>query len=150
VRFFSSGIAAADPGHPHSIKLKLRDVNQLFNSMDPSPFIERDLDDHAEEFIVGWAQEFPSGAPLRLRINLEQSPAEDTRELIRQGVHNHFAHRAQLAHLEFRRLMKQGRASLLIGLVFLPSCLVVTKTLLPGETGNPAMTALGRSKAPRL
>jgi hypothetical protein len=27
--------------------------------MDPSPFHERDLDDDAEEFIVGWAQEFP-------------------------------------------------------------------------------------------
>ena len=55
-RFFS---AATDRGHPHTISLKLRDVNQLFNSMDPSPFIEKDLDDDAEEFIVTWAQEFP-------------------------------------------------------------------------------------------
>jgi hypothetical protein len=35
---------AADRGHPHTISLKLRDMNQLFNSMDPSPFIEKDLD----------------------------------------------------------------------------------------------------------
>jgi hypothetical protein len=40
-----------DTGHPHTISLNLRDVNQLFNSMDPSPFIEKDLDDDAEEFI---------------------------------------------------------------------------------------------------
>lgn len=44
----------ADPAHSRSISVKLRDINQLFNSMDPSPFIEKDLDDKAEEFIVGW------------------------------------------------------------------------------------------------
>jgi hypothetical protein len=62
--------AAADPAHSHSIKLKLRDINQLFNSMDPSPFIEKDLDDNAVEFIMSWAQEFPPSAPVKLRIYL--------------------------------------------------------------------------------
>ena len=28
-----------------TIQLKLRDIHQLFNSMDPSPFIEKDLDE---------------------------------------------------------------------------------------------------------
>jgi hypothetical protein len=46
-------------------------MNQLFNSMDPSPFIEKDLDDDAEEFIVSWAQEFPHNAPVKLRIYLD-------------------------------------------------------------------------------
>jgi hypothetical protein len=63
--------AATDRGHPHTISVKLRDMNQLFNSMDPSPFIEKDLDDDAEEFIVSWAQEFSPNAPLKLRIYLE-------------------------------------------------------------------------------
>ena len=34
------------------IEVKLTELNQLFNSMDPSPFHERDLDHDAEEFIV--------------------------------------------------------------------------------------------------
>ncbi|MEP6496077.1 MAG: hypothetical protein ABJF01_25595 [bacterium] len=110
-------------------------MKQLFNSMDPSPFIERDLDDDAEEFIVSWAQEFPPGASLSLRIYLEQWPPKDPKALITQAVHNHFAHRADLTTLKFRRLMKQGRTSLLIGLVFLATCLVVIRTLLSGETG---------------
>ncbi len=139
MRFFSPGKVAVDPEHAHSIRLKLRDLNQLFNSMDPSPFIEKDLDDRAEEFIVGWAQEFPPGAPVRLRIDLEQWPAEDPKELVRQAVHNHFAHRAQFADLEFKRLIKQGRTSLFIGLVFLAACLIVIRTLLPNvETGTGA------------
>jgi hypothetical protein len=58
MRFSLPYTTAMDTGHPHTISLKLRDMNQLFNSMDPSPFIEKDLDDDAEEFIVSWAQEF--------------------------------------------------------------------------------------------
>ncbi len=130
-----TGTAAPDSGHAHAIKLKLRDMNQLFNSMDPSPFIERDLDDNAEEFIVSWAQEFSPTAPVRLRIYLEQWPADDPKEVIRQAVHSYFAHRAKLTELEFRRLMRQGRTSLFIGLVFLAVCLIVIRTLLLRETG---------------
>ena len=125
--------AAPDPGHSHSMELSLRDTSQLFNSMDPSPFVEKDLDDDAEEFIMSWAQEFPPGALVKLRVHLEQWPAEDPNELIRQAVHNYFAHRATLTALEFSRLMKQGQTSLLIGLVFLAACLVIIRTLLPGE-----------------
>jgi len=65
-------------------------MSQLFNSMDPSPFIEKDLDDDAEEFIVSWAQEFSPDAPIKLRIYLDQWPAEDPKELIMTVVHNHF------------------------------------------------------------
>jgi hypothetical protein len=117
MRFSLSNTAATDREHPHTISVKLRDMNQLFNSMDPSPFIEKDLDDDAEEFIVGWAQEFSPKAPLKLRIYLDQWPAEDPKELIRTAVHNHFAHRAQITDLEFKRLLRQGRTSLFIGLL---------------------------------
>ena len=91
----SSG-AGLEPDSYSSIKLRLRDIDQLFNSMDPSPFIEKDLDDKAEEFIVGWAREFPRDAPLKLHVQLERWPAQDPTELIREAVQNHFAHRAEL------------------------------------------------------
>jgi hypothetical protein len=127
----------ADREHSRSISVRLRDVNQLFNSMDPSPFIEKDLDDKAEEFIAGWAQEFPPDAHIKLRVHLEQWPTEgDPRDLIRQAVHNHFAHRAEVTKLEVRALMKQGRTSLLIGLSCLATCLVISKALLNGEAGT--------------
>jgi len=132
----SSGTVATGRGHPHIISLKLRDKNQLFNSMDPSPFIEKDLDDDAEEFIVSWAQEFSPNAPIKLRIYLDQSSAEDSKELIRTAVHNHFAHRAKITDLEFNRLLKQGRTSLVIGLVFLAACLLLSKILLGNKSGT--------------
>ncbi len=119
----------------HSIKLKLRDLSQLFNLMDPSPFIEKDLDDEAEEFIVSWAEEFSPRARLDLRVYLERWPEQDPTELIRQAVHNYFTYRAELTKLEFKHLMKQGRTSLFIGLSFLATCLAVIETLLRGEQG---------------
>jgi hypothetical protein len=125
-------------GGSHTIKLRLRDINQLFNSMDPSPFLEKDLDDEAEEFIVGWAREFPRDAPISLHIQLEQWPPEDPREMIQQAVHSHFAHRAELADLEFRALMKQGWTSLIIGLSCLAICLFIIRMLPGGATGTGA------------
>jgi len=137
----SANISAAERGHRHTIRLKLRDMSQLFNSMDPSPFIEKDLDDDAEEFIVSWAQEFSPDAPIKLRIYLEQWPADDPRELITTAVHNHFAHRAKISDLEFRRLLKQGRTSLFIGLVFLAVCLFLSRMLLARAAGTWAAVA---------
>jgi hypothetical protein len=134
--FLLSDTAATDRRHPHTISLKLRDTNQLFNSMDPSPFIEKDLDDDAEEFIVSWAQEFSPSAPIKLRIHLDQWPAEDPKELIKTAVHNHFAHRAKITDLEFKRLLRQGRTSLFIGLLFLAACLFLSKMLLGHEAGT--------------
>ena len=136
MRFSFSNTTAADRGHPHTISLKLRDLNQLFNSMDPSPFIDKDLDDDAEEFIVSWAQEFPPNTPIKLRIHLDQWPAEDPKELIRTAVHNHFAHRAKITDLEFKRLLRRGRTSLFIGLLFLAACLLLSKMLLGHAAGT--------------
>lgn len=120
--------AKRDP--PRRIELKLRDVTQLFNSMDPSPFHQKDLDHDAEEFVVSWAQEYPVDAPVALRIYLAQWPAEDPGEMIRQSIHNYFAYRADLARLEFRRLMDQGRKSMVIGLAFLAVCYLTSELLL--------------------
>ena len=38
----------------HLIELRVNNVAQLFHTLDPFPFRERDLDKEAEEFIVGW------------------------------------------------------------------------------------------------
>ena len=38
--------------HVHRIEISLKSIDQLFNSMDPSPFHEKDLDRDAEEFIM--------------------------------------------------------------------------------------------------
>ena len=98
--------------------------------MDPSPFHERDLDDDAEEFIVGWAQEFPRHDPVSLVVHVNQLlPHGDAQHLVETAVHNYFAYRAKLNRLEFRYLLKQGRTSLMIGLAFLAACMLTSQLL---------------------
>lgn len=141
MRFFRPRTGSAERGRPHYIRLKLHDMAQLFNSIDPSPFIERDLDADAEEFIVSWALEYPLDDPLRLHVYLDQSPAEDPKELIKTAVHNYFAHRAEINDLEFKRLLDQGRSTLLIGVAFLSVCLIISNALLGQKSGTWAAVA---------
>lgn len=118
--------AAHGRGAVASLRLSLRNVRQLFNSMDPSPFYERDLDEDAERFLLSSAQEAPPESALKLIVHLDEIPAEgrgETLELLNESIHNHFAERARLAQMEFRRLLREGRTSLGIGLVFLMTCL---------------------------
>jgi hypothetical protein len=131
----------ADSANPasshHRIELSLRDVGQLFNTMDPSPFHEKDLDHDAEEFIESWAFEFPAHEPVVLLVHLSEQPAGPTPQpLIEQAVHNHFANRGRLTRLKFRRLMQEGSRCLLIGVVFLGSCLAVSELVLGEQSGT--------------
>lgn len=110
--------------------------------MDPSPFHERDLDHDAEEFIVGWAREFPRRDPVSLVVHVNQLPVhEDAQQMIETAVHNYFAYRAKLNRLEFRHLLKEGRTSLIIGLVFLGACLLTSEWLLRKQPGSLSIIA---------
>lgn len=52
------------------IELKLRDTRQLFNSLDPAPFIEKDLDDDAENYIIDAVREVRTHRPKKLIVYL--------------------------------------------------------------------------------
>jgi hypothetical protein len=135
VHSFGTDTAASEKDS-RNIAVELRDFAQLFNPIDPSPFENKDLNLDVEEFIVSSAQEYLPDESLRLRIQLEQWPAEDPTELLCNAVHNYFGYRARLTHLDFRRLMKRGRTSLIIGLLFLAGCLLSSRLLLGDHQGT--------------
>lgn len=118
------------------IEVKLMELNQLFNSMDPSPFRERDLDHDAEEFIVSWAQEHPRQHELKLVVHLAKQPADvaDARKLVADSVAHYFGYRADMILRDFKRLMREARASFLIGLLFLGICQFAATLLTPSAT----------------
>jgi hypothetical protein len=115
---------------PHRIELNLQSLNQLFNTMDPSPFHEKDLDHDAEEFIVSWTREFPLDEPVLLVVHLNEFPrGEEPQPVIEKAVQNYFAYRSKINWLEFQHLMKDGRRTLLTGLLFLATCLTTSNFL---------------------
>ena len=111
----------------HTIDVRLESVAQLFNSIDPSPFHRKDLDQDAEEFIVSWAREFPRNEPLRLVLHLDALPVPGEDRDVIDAVHNYFAYRADLTRRDFQFLMRQGQTTLVIGLLFLVACHVVAE-----------------------
>jgi len=123
------------------IQLELRDINQLFHSMDPSPFREKDLDADAEEFIVSWARELPKTERFLLKIHLTNQPAHNRDEnLIGDAVRNYFNYRAEQFALRNRELLREGWINLAIGLSFLASCLLAARYLL--QLGSGALVAI--------
>ena len=118
------------------MEMAVRNVGNLFNSLDPAPFREKDLDEGAVEFIVSWALEHPIDKPLSLRILVKEWPAQDPGPMVREAVRNYFAYREKLVRLEFAQLMKRARTSLFIGLFCLGFCTAMVNYVLAGKEGT--------------
>ena len=115
-----------------TIEVRLGTAAQLFNSMDPSPFHERDLDHDAEAFIVGWARELPADVPLRLLVSLRSCEDTAVPARVRDSVRNYFLYRETVLRRDLRLLLSEGRTALGIGLAFLGLALTLAR-LIPHE-----------------
>jgi hypothetical protein len=127
------------------IELSLKDLRQLFDSMDPSPFRERDLDVKAEEFIVDSARELLTRAPLKaLVIHLDQPIGlVDESHAVGDAVRTHFARRSRLFGRDLHQLLRRGFISLAIGVVFLTVLFVISR-LTEGLLGDSAISSVMR------
>src|SRR5262249_9044230 len=123
------------PATAAKIEISLSRLPQLFNSLDPSPFLERDLDRDAEDYIVGSAEEAPRQHPLALVIHLpaDQLPAQGLPN-VREAIPNYFAYRRDQERRRLRLLFRDGRIALLIGLTFLFCCMLLRE--LANSFGN--------------
>lgn len=109
-----------------SIEISLGRLQQLFNSLDPSPFHDRDLDHDAEEYIVGWAEEIALPRPLKLIIYLPQDQLGGVdQEVLERAIHNYFAYQQRQSQRRFRLLVRDGRIALSIGIIFLFVCILI-------------------------
>lgn len=111
------------PGRPTDcalIEVHVGELKQLFNSLDPTPFRERDLDPRAEEFIVGWAIELHGNAPLCPVIHLDRAGGPEAEvTVLQEAVREFFTQRAVVTRRRLRQLLAVGRTSLVIGVVAL-------------------------------
>ena len=105
-------------------------IAQLFHSLDPSPFHEKDLDKDAEDFIVSWARELPASRPFRVVVHLpEEQIALPEAQAIGHAIRQFFTYRAQVIGLELKELFRVGRRSLAIGLTVLLVSVVASQAV---------------------
>jgi hypothetical protein len=95
-----------------TLNLYLADSRQLFNSMDPAPFRQRDLDPNASAYIVEWAEETPADQSLSLVLHLgDRAPTEAEAAIIRQSVGEYFRLRALAKRRQLQEMFRVGRSA---------------------------------------
>jgi hypothetical protein len=108
----------------HAIELRVEKIAQLFHSLDPFPFRERDLDKEAEDYIVSWARELEADQPIAILVHIPESEAQSkAAQELREAFARYFSYRADLLQSELKELFRVGRRSLAIGITVLAVCL---------------------------
>jgi hypothetical protein len=117
--------AAGFPPNCVLIEVHVSDLKQLFDSLDPTPFHQRDLDPKAETFITGWAREVHAEAPLGLLVHVDREAASpDATEIVHGAIRDHFGRRAEETRRSLRQLFRNGRISLIIGLAVVAASVI--------------------------
>jgi hypothetical protein len=108
-----------------AIELRVDKIAQLFHTLDPFPFRERDLDNEAEEYIVSWARELAADQPVAIVVHAPDNEAqtEEAQEL-HEAMARYFSYRADTLQHELNELLRIGRRSLAIGVTILVVCLL--------------------------
>jgi hypothetical protein len=103
--------------------IRLKSIEALFNSLDPSPLVERDLDDTVEDYLVDCVRDAPSGAPLELVLHLPDSSADRVNgDAVGLSVTHYFSFLSDRQARRIRRLLREGRQAALVGILFLAGC----------------------------
>ena len=99
------------------IEIRVNSVEQLFNSLDPAPFRERELDSKAERHIVSYAREVPGQLAIKLIVYLHDAASEPALAHQLEGaIQRHFEERARDQETELSELRRLGRKGLAVGL----------------------------------
>ena len=108
------------------IEIRVNDIAQLFHTLDPFPFREKDLADEAEDYIVGWAREMPGNQPIRMVVHIPdtESQGKASSDLV-EAFNRYFAGRAVVVQRDLNELFRVGRRSLAIGVSILAACLLL-------------------------
>jgi hypothetical protein len=107
------------------IEIRLNKIDQIFNSLDPSPFIEREIDRNAKNYIVESLQELPLNSKAKILLYIPHALDLDTSKLVSEAIHNYFNYCHDAKAKELRQLLQTGRISLAIALVFLGTCITI-------------------------
>jgi hypothetical protein len=125
-----------------TIELRMREANHLFDPLDASSLIERDLNYRVEEFIVESMKELNAKKVCEVVLHFDQlGTIADEEQIVARAIRGYFARRTKVLQLKLLRLIRRGSISLVIGLAFLGLFFLIGRMLVH-FMGENAFTAL--------
>ena len=112
----------------HTIAVEVRDLAQLYDSLDPAPFHDKALDPKFEDWLVDSAREHAPGTPLTIALHAPAALASHEPG-IEAAIRRHFEYALQAALRRDRHRVRAGHAALVIGLVVLAVTLALRSAL---------------------
>ena len=122
------------------IRVRVATVEHLFNPMDPSPLEERSLNAEVADWIEEWAEDFDHDHAVDVEICVTDGRVGDREEAIVAGLRSHFEYREWQSGRQLRKLLREGRISLLIGLAALAGFNAASRLI--GDSDNPVIQVL--------
>ena len=112
------------------IEIKLKSLKQLYNSYDPAPFLEKDLDDDAVDYIVSSVKEFSLKTKHKLVLYFPKHIKKKIHptDLI-TGIHTFFDYRRIVTMKRLTEILNEARSKSLIAFLFLFICLLAAERL---------------------
>ena len=121
-----------------TIEVAAGELGQLFNSLDPSPFPQRDLNDETEAFIASWAKELSPCKRFRIIVHLPEAEiAKAGPERLGKAFSNYFAYRAEMLKRAERECLRKGRRFLFAGLFVLAVCNMLARLISAATHSSP-------------
>lgn len=121
------------PAGAASVSVHVRDLSQMFSSLDPSPFWDRDLDPNAAAFIEDEFSDKRTAAAWHLNVHTQENAA--LAGDLQTAVENYYGRMATATRRELIEHRRMGHIALAVGLaVFLLSMTVRELLLRAMET----------------
>lgn len=113
------------------IEIRLATPLQLFDSRDPAPFRERDLDEHAVEYLIAAVEDIPFKKPIKILLSLTENPEKHglNFDSIREAVSSHFSYELGLLRMRIKQTRKRRQMFMLMGLLLMVACLSLSRVV---------------------
>ncbi len=109
------------------IGLRLQDIRQIADPLDPSPYPEKAINRNIEEYITSAVKGFPLTTDLELAVYLpEKDLQSEVAKVLEQTIQDHFRNRAAQTQREAKDTYAGGRIGLVIGTSFLAVTIFAT------------------------
>ncbi len=107
----------------YCVDIFLKNILQLFDRRDPSPFKEKDLDEDFSRYLILAVREIGENKKIKLVIKMpDHQPTYLKARDVEEAIVNFFAFEEENFRNDLSVLFKQGRSTLTVGLIFLASC----------------------------